>query len=69
MSDFEVRVIDLMEKCQNSLYVVVAIVILSFILVCGVCLIWSIYKDKEVADKNRKQMKKEIIEEIENGRK
>lgn len=69
MSDFEVQVLDILKSCQNSLYVIGFVVVLSFFVCFVGLLIWSIYKDRETADKDKKELKSEIIEEIQNAKK
>ena len=69
MSDFEVQVLDILKSCQNSLYVIGIVCLLSFLGVLVGLLLWSIYKDRESAEKNKKQIKDEIIEEINNAKK
>ena len=69
MSDFELQVLDILKSCQNSLYVIGIVAFILFLGALGGLLIWAIYKDKETADKNKKELKKEIIEEIKNNAK
>lgn len=69
MSDFEVQVLDILKSCQSSLYVIGIVALLSFLGCLGGLLVWSIYKDRETADHNKKELKNEIIEEINNAKK
>lgn len=69
MSDFENRLIELVNDISEKLNGVLVLFGLLFVIGCVGLLIWSFYYDKKQADKTEERIKRYVKEEIENAKK